>query len=36
MLVEEHDFSEERVNKALDNLTESKSKKGQKGLGEWF
>lgn len=36
MLVEEHDFSEERVNSTLDKLAEEKEKQRQKGLGEFF
>ncbi|MBU1252282.1 MAG: flap endonuclease-1 [Nanoarchaeota archaeon] len=36
ILVEEHDFSEERVEKQLEKLREVKEKKKQKGLGEWF
>ncbi|MBA7687115.1 hypothetical protein ES703_95575 [subsurface metagenome] len=35
ILVEEHDFSEERVEKQLEKLRELKEKKKQKGLNEW-
>ncbi|MBW2996118.1 flap endonuclease-1 [Candidatus Woesearchaeota archaeon] len=35
MLVEEHDFSEERVENALKALVEADKKKQQKGLGDW-
>jgi flap endonuclease-1 len=35
ILVEEHDFSDERVEKQLDKLRELKEQKKQKGLGEW-
>ena len=35
ILVEEHDFSEERIGKQLDKLRELKEKKKQKGLNEW-
>ncbi|GBE19728.1 flap endonuclease-1 [archaeon BMS3Abin17] len=35
LLVEEHDFSEERVNKQLEKLRIIQEKKKQKGLGEW-
>ena len=35
ILVEEHDFSEERVNKQLEKLRELKEKKKQKSLGDW-
>ena len=35
VLVEKHDFSEERVNKQLEKLNEIKEKKKQKGLGDW-
>ena len=35
ILVEEHDFSEERVDKQLDKLRGFEEKKKQKGLGEW-
>lgn len=35
LLVEEHDFSEERVSKAVDSLLEEEEAKTQKGLGEW-
>lgn len=36
ILVEEHDFSEERVNKQLDKLREIKKKQQQKVLDKWF
>jgi len=36
ILVEEHDFSEERVEKQLKKLRNVAEKKKQKGLGEWF
>lgn len=36
ILIEEHDFSEERVIKALDKLIKKDDKKKQKGLGEFF
>jgi len=36
LLIEEHDFSKERVNKAIENLIKNEDKKQQKGLGEWF
>src|SRR3989338_9149296 len=36
ILVEEHDFSEERVNKTLSSLLKKKSSKAQKGLDKWF
>ena len=35
ILVEKHDFSEERVDKQLEKLREFKDKKKQKALGEW-
>lgn len=35
ILVEEHDFSDERVEKQLDKLRELKEQKKQKGLGDW-
>jgi len=35
ILVEKHDFSNDRVEKQLDKLHELKEKKKQKGLGEW-
>lgn len=35
ILVEDHDFSEERVDKQLDKLRDLEDKKKQKGLGEW-
>jgi flap endonuclease-1 len=35
ILVEEHDFSEDRVNKQLDKLKNLEDKKKQKALGEW-
>ena len=36
ILVENHDFSLERVNSALDKLQKAKQKKQQKGLAEWI
>ena len=36
ILVERHDFSEERVNKQLEKLKELSEKKKQKGLNKWF
>ncbi|MDP3986739.1 MAG: flap endonuclease-1 [Nanoarchaeota archaeon] len=36
ILVERHNFSEERVNKQLEKLHEIKEKKKQKGLSDWF
>jgi len=36
ILVEEHDFSIERVNSALERLSKAKEKKKQKGLAEWI
>ena len=36
ILVEEHDFSEERVDKQLEKLRELKEKQKQKGLGDWI
>lgn len=36
ILVEGHEFSEERVNNQIENLLKAKEKKGQKGLGEFF
>jgi len=36
ILVEEHDFSLERVNKQLEKLQVLKEKKKQKGLSDWF
>jgi len=35
ILVQRHDFSEERVEKQLEKLREVKEKKKQKALGEW-
>jgi len=35
ILIEEHDFSEARVDKQLDKLRDLAEKKKQKGLGEW-
>ncbi len=35
ILVEEHDFSEERVDKQLEKLRDIEEKKKQKGLNEW-
>ena len=36
LLVDEHDFSEERVKSQLEGFTKLKEKQGQKGLGEFF
>jgi len=36
LLVEKHDFSQERVDNALKDLTEAEKIKQQKALGEWF
>lgn len=36
ILVEKHDFSEERINKQIDRLKELKQKNQQKNLGKWF
>ena len=36
LLVEEHDFSEERVKNYLEGLTKIRQKGNQKGLGEFF
>jgi flap endonuclease-1 len=36
ILVEEHDFSEERVDKQIDKLKETKEKNKQKALEKWF
>ena len=36
ILVQKHDFSEERVEKQLDKLREVKEKRKQKGLGDWM
>ena len=36
LLVEKHDFSKERVEKAIGSLIKSESKKQQKGLGDWI
>ena len=36
ILVERHDFSEERVQKQIDKLNEIKNKGKQKGLDKWF
>ena len=36
ILVENHDFSEERINKQIDRLKEIKQKNQQKNLGKWF
>ena len=36
ILVEKHDFSEERIDSALDKLEKQKSALSQKGLGKWF
>ena len=36
ILVDKHEFSEERVNNQIGGLLKAKEKKGQKGLGEFF
>lgn len=36
ILVEEHDFSEERIERQLEKLRKIEEKRKQKGLGEWF
>lgn len=36
ILVKEHDFSDERIEKQLERLREFREKSKQKGLGEWF
>ena len=36
LLVEEHDFSEDRFESTINKLMKEDSKKSQKGLGEWF
>ncbi len=36
LLVDEHDFSEERVNRGVERLVKEKEKKMQKGLGDFF
>ena len=36
LLVDRHDFSEERVRNHIEGLLKAKEKKGQKGLGEFF
>ena len=36
LLVEEHDFSMERVEKQMQDLIKEEDKRKQKGLGEWF
>lgn len=36
LLVEEHDFSKERVEKQIESLIKVESKKQQKGLGDWL
>jgi len=36
ILVERHDFSEDRVNKQLDKLKDITEKNKQKGLDKWF
>jgi flap endonuclease-1 len=36
ILIEEHDFSEERVNKQIEKLYSSRKKQSQKSLGKWF
>lgn len=36
ILVERHDFSEERVEKQIDKMKEFKNKNQQKSLGKWF
>jgi len=35
ILVEEHDFSEERIDKQLEKLRDLKERQKQKGLGDW-
>ena len=36
ILIEEHDFSEERVEKQLEKLRAIEEEKKQTGLGKWF
>ena len=36
LLVDKHDFSEERVKSQIEGLTKTKQKASQKGLGEFF
>lgn len=36
LLVEEHDFSEERVKKAISKIQKKKENRKQKGLGDWI
>ena len=36
LLVDKHDFSEERVKSQIEGLTKTKQKRNQKGLGEFF
>jgi len=36
LLIEEHDFSRERIESALTPLLTAEQKKSQKGLGDWF
>src|SRR3990170_2718725 len=36
MLVDEHDFSEERVQGALDRVSEARKRAGQRALDQWF
>ena len=36
ILIEEHDFSEERVNGTLEKINAAKKNNQQKGLGEFF
>ena len=36
LLVEEHDFSEERISKTLEKMEKKEEIKNQKGLGEFF
>lgn len=36
LLIEEHNFSKERVEKRLETLRKTKEKQSQKGLGGWF
>jgi flap endonuclease-1 len=36
VLIDKHDFSEERVAKIIEGLSEVKLKQEQKGLGQWF
>jgi len=36
ILIKEHEFSEDRINKQLDKLRDIQKKNSQKGLGDWF